>query len=164
MNIKTIPVGELQANCYLLERNDEIIIIDPGDEAEKIEAEINGKKVIGILLTHSHFDHIGALSYFEKKYKLIHNKIDDTNIEIIPTPGHSKDSLTFYFPKEKIMFTGDFLFKETIGRMDLPTGDKSDMKQSLEKINKYPNDIIIYPGHGASSVLGKEKEYFNYYL
>ena len=77
--------------------------------------------------------------------------------EIIKTPGHASDSLTFYFKDEKVMFTGDFLFFHTIGRCDLETSSIEDMKKSLEEIKKYPDDIKIYPGHGRGSVLGEEK-------
>ena len=165
MKIKRIVVGFLGENCYILEKNKNAIIVDPGDEALKIESELKDINVVGILLTHNHFDHIGALSYFENKYHLKHNdKIKFFNYEIIETPGHSKDSLTFYFPEEKIMLTGDFLFKGTIGRMDFPGGSITDMKKSLEKISTYPDDIIIYPGHGEKSVLGIEKKYFDYYI
>ncbi len=165
ITINKIVVGELAENCYLIEKNNNAILIDPGDEYEKIEDKINDLNIVGILLTHDHFDHIGALSYFEKKYNLKHNsEIDFFDYEIISTPGHTKDSLTFYFPKEKIMFTGDFLFKGTVGRMDLPGGNINDMKNSLELISKYPNDIVIYPGHGEKSILGIEKNYFKYYI
>ncbi len=165
MKIKRIVVGSLEENCYIIEKNGKAIIVDPGDEYNKIEAAINNLKVVGILLTHSHFDHIGALSYFEEKYHLKHNeKIKEFNYEVIATPGHSKDSLTFYFKEEKVMFTGDFLFKESIGRMDLPGGNSLDMKTSLELISKYPSDIVIYPGHGEKSLLAEEKLYFPYYF
>ena len=61
------------------------------------------------------------------------------------------------------MFTGDFLFKGTIGRMDLPGGNTEEMKKSLETIFCYPENITIYPGHGSISNLGEEKKYWNYY-
>ena len=165
MEIKKIVVGYLQENCYILEKNKNAIIVDPGDEVLKIERELKNINVVGILLTHNHFDHTGALSYFENKYHLKHNdKIKLFNYEIIETPGHSKDSLTFYFPEEKVMLTGDFLFQGTIGRMDLPGGSITDMKNSLEKISEYPDNIVIYPGHGEKSILGVEKKYFDYYI
>lgn len=165
MNIKCVVVGELEENCYVLEKNNKGIIIDPGDEPEKIESEIKELNIVGILLTHNHFDHIGALEYFENKYNLKHNdNIPEFNYEIISTPGHTKDSKTFYFPDEKVMFTGDFLFKGTIGRMDLPGGSIEEMKKSIGIISAYPNDIIIYPGHGDFSILGNEKSYFRFYL
>lgn len=165
LKVNKIVVGYLEENCYFVENDGKVILIDPGDEQEKIEEKLQGKDVVGILLTHDHFDHVGALSYFEKKYHLKHNeKIKKFYYEVIKTPGHTRDSLTFYFPEEKIMFTGDFLFKGTIGRMDLPGGSIKEMKESLELISKYPNDITIYPGHGEESNLGKEKENFKYYL
>lgn len=159
MEIIKIPVGYLQTNCYILKENEKAIIIDPGAAAEKIEDNLKDLEVVGILLTHSHFDHIGALTYFENKYKLKHNdKIKDFNYEIIETKGHTKDSLTFYFKEDKVMFTGDFLFKGTIGRIDLEGGDINDMKESLKIIFTYPMNTTIYPGHGEESSLGAEKD------
>lgn len=165
MKIERIVVGILEANCYIISKDGQAIIIDPGDEETKIEQKLIGLKVIGILLTHSHFDHTGALSYFENKYQIKHNeKIEGLTYEVIKTPGHSKDSLTFYFPDEKVMFTGDFLFQGTIGRMDLEGGSAFDMKNSLELMSNYPDDITIYPGHGPKTLLGNEKKYFSYYI
>lgn len=165
MQIKCIPVGDLQANCYIVSKEKKGVLIDPGDEYKKIENELKDLELVGILLTHSHFDHVGALSYFEEKYHLTHNKkIEEFFYEVIETPGHSKDSITFYFPQEKIMFTGDFLFQGTIGRMDFPGGSEKEMQESLEKIAKYDDDIKIYPGHGPSTILGNEKKLFHYYF
>ena len=61
------------------------------------------------------------------------------------------------------MFTGDFLFKGTIGRTDLESGNINDMQKSIKKIKQYPNDTKIYPGHGPSTNLKIEKE-TNYFL
>ena len=90
--------------------------------------------------------------------------INDFDYEIIKTPGHSSDSITFYFKKEKIMFVGDFIFENGIGRTDLESGSIIDMKNSLAKISKYDDDIILYPGHGNKTILGKEKIRFNSYF
>ena len=160
MNIKTIVVGPLEENCYIVENNNECIIIDPGDEADKIISNIS-KKVVGILITHYHFDHIGALDVLKDKYKLEENNynIKGFDFEVIDTPGHTSDSKTYYFKKDNIMFVGDFLFKNGIGRMDLPTGNANDMTKSLDKIFKYPMNTIICPGHGDVSTL--EDEYRN---
>lgn len=163
MSIQRIPVGSLQANCYLVSKGREVIIIDPGDELEKIEQAIEDKEVVGILVTHHHFDHIGALDYLLNKNKLVVNdKIKNFSYEILQTPGHSKDSLTFYFPEENVMFTGDFLFKGTIGRMDLEGGNEEEMRHSLELIFTYPLNIKIYPGHGEPSILGEEKKWYTF--
>ena len=165
MQIKCIPVGYLQANCYIVIKKNKALLIDPGDEPNKIEEHLKNLEVVGILLTHNHFDHTGALSYFEDKYNLKANdKVEEFSYEVINTPGHTKDSKTFYFPEDKIMFTGDFLFKGTIGRMDLEGGSVLDMQKNLEKISSYDDEILIYPGHGEPTILGNEKPNFSYYL
>ena len=80
-------------------------------------------------------------------------EIAGMQFQVIATPGHTNDSKTFYFPEEKVMFTGDFLFYNSIGRMDLPTGSQEDMQKSLEKISNYPLTTKIYPGHFYSGTL-----------
>lgn len=167
MEVKTVVTGYLDENCYLLIKNNTCLVVDPGDDYNKIKAEIGDNKVLGVLITHSHFDHIGALRNFltkrsikifkksnleEKEYK-----IGDFTFKCIHTPGHSKDSVTFYFEEEKIMLIGDFIFKESIGRTDLPGGSDEEMKQSLAKIKEYPDDITLYPGHNEITTLGYEK-------
>ncbi len=164
MDIKRIIVGDLEENCYLLIKKNECVIVDPGDEFEKIKKEVGNLKVVGCLITHFHQDHIGALEEVISKYDVSVNKVDSKEFtyEIIETPGHTSESKVFYFPKEKIMLTGDFLFKESFGRTDLG-GNNKDMIDSLNVIEKYSNDITIYPGHGEESNLGVEKQHFVYY-
>lgn len=173
MNISMIKVGLLKCNCYLLEKNKQCLLIDPGDDYEKIKEFIKDKNIIGVLLTHNHFDHVSSSDNLEEDYNLeIYNQkklkegsfqIGDFNFEIIKTNGHTMDCLTFYFKEEKIMFTGDFLFKGTIGRCDLLESDYKEMLKSIDKIKKYPDDIKIYPGHGLPSTLGEEKGYNPYF-
>ena len=166
MKVNSIVVGIFETNCYLIEKDNKCLLIDPGEELEKIEEFIKDKNILGILVTHSHFDHTASVSDLNKKYGIpvfesnnleegIH-KIDDFQFEVIKTFGHTMDSICFYFKKEKIMFTGDFLFRHTIGRCDLPGSDYGEMLKSLENIKKYPGDIVIYPGHGRKSSLGEE--------
>ena len=165
MNIIRVIVGELEENCYILEKNNKCIIIDPGDDADRIIDNIK-YPVVGILITHYHFDHIGALEFLKEKYNIKENNynIDGFNFEVIDTPGHTSDSKTYYFKDEKMMFVGDFIFKNGIGRMDLPTGSKEEMIKSLNKIYKYPLDAILYPGHGDSTTLEKEKHNIDYLI
>ena len=66
MNVDKIEVGTYKCNCYILKKNNKIIIIDPGDKYKKILNKIENNDVIAILITHSHFDHIGALNNFIK--------------------------------------------------------------------------------------------------
>lgn len=173
MNIKCVKTGFLEENCYILEKNNKYLVIDPGDDFPLIKSNIKGE-VLGILITHRHFDHIGALDDMIKEYNVPFYdrenmkeetyKIGDFSFKVIFNPGHSKDSITYYFYKQKVMFTGDFIFYNDIGRCDLEGGSFSEMKESIEKIKKYDPDTIIYPGHGKSTKISLEKEkniYFN---
>ena len=166
LKIEHLVLGRLRTNCYIVKKDNKCIIIDPGDEAEVIKEACKDYEVEEILVTHHHFDHILALEELEKTYQVKHNTFlrKTFKYEVIKTPGHASDSLTFYFKEEKIMFTGDFLFYHTIGRCDLETSSIEDMKNNLVKISKYPDDILIYPGHGRPSVLGEEKKYFDQYF
>lgn len=163
MKINRLVVGPLETNCYVLSLNNKCLVIDPGDEYSKIKEVIGNKELVGVIITHYHFDHIGALENFEKELILDKNNleekeynIDNFNFEVIYTPGHKEDCITIYFKEYNTMFTGDFIFKGTIGRMDLPGGSERDMINSIEKIKKYDNNIKIYPGHGDFTYLYKE--------
>ena len=163
MKVTKIKVGALRTNCYILEIENDAIIIDPGDEYEKIKSNLGNLNLQAILITHHHFDHVGALKYFKNTkicdYSNLEEKtyeIGKFKFEVIITKGHTSDSITFYFKEDKMMFTGDFLFKGTIGRTDLETSNILEMKKSLDKIKKYP-DVTIYPGHGDSTTLEYEK-------
>lgn len=181
MDIKTIVVGPIKENCYVLKKGNNVLVIDPGDEFDKIKETIKDLNVVGILITHAHFDHIGALKDLVEYtnanvyYNNINNEIDDVinikegkykikdfEFEVISFKGHRNDLCAFYFEKEKVMFTGDFLFKLSIGRTDLEYGNDKDMFISLKKILDYDPEIIIYPGHGDSTSLGYEFEFNNF--
>ncbi|MFI3253120.1 MAG: MBL fold metallo-hydrolase [Eubacteriales bacterium] len=68
MIMKLLPLGSYQANCYILESAGEIAVIDPGDEGEKVLAQLEGKEPKYILLTHGHFDHTGAVAMLRDKF------------------------------------------------------------------------------------------------
>lgn len=169
MKIKIVTNGTLRENCYLLEIDNKYLVIDPGSDFEKINSFISNEgEVLAILVTHRHFDHIGALDDFVKTYKCqVFEKITVTEEEtykvgpftfnVIFNPGHSRDSITFYFYKEKTMFVGDFIFEGNVGRCDLEGGSMKEMMESIKKIKKYPDDTTIYPGHGEFTKLGHEK-------
>ncbi len=166
MKIDSLQVGYLKTNCYFIINDNDLIVVDPGDEYKRIKSKIGEHNVKAVFLTHSHFDHNGALEELINDYAVPvnPNEVPGFNYQTIPTPGHAKDSGSFYFPDEGIMFTGDFLFRQAIGRTDFPGGNNQDMKKSLAIIEKYPDNIIIYPGHGQKTVLGDEKSRFDRYL
>lgn len=166
MEIKKVVVGLLEENCYILKNeNNEILIVDPGDDFLKIDKEIDGE-VCGVLITHRHFDHIGALQEVLEKYRVPlydyvgleegNYNVLGFNFNVLFFKGHSDDSVGFYFVKEKALFSGDFVFYHNIGRCDLEGGDYSLMKKSIEKLKKLPHDITIYPGHGKSTTIKGE--------
>jgi len=165
VEIEKLVIGYLKTNCYILKKGNKSIIIDPAGDFESIEEATKNTEVVGCFVTHHHFDHTGALDKVLRKYKITENpkEISGFVYELISTPGHMINSVTIYFPESKAMFSGDFLFYRTIGRVDLPNSNSKDMLESLRKIESYPDDIVVYPGHGRSTILGEEKEYFNYY-
>jgi len=168
VEIETVVTGALDENCYILKKNNTCLVVDPGDDYEKIKAKIGDCKVLGVLITHSHFDHVGALrNFLAKRHVKIFKKstisneeyeIGDFKFKVIETPGHALDQITFYFEDEKVMFDGDFIFRESIGRCDFPGGNVQQMQESLKKIKNYPKDTKIYPGHGEATTLFYELE------
>lgn len=172
MKIKKVITGSLEENCYILINNNDCLVVDPGDDISLIIDAIKDYNLLGILITHHHFDHIGALDEL-LKYKEVEiydykseekeYSINDFKFKIIKTPGHTSDSITFYFYNENTMFVGDFVFKETIGRTDLPTGNDIEMVSSIKKIKQYDKKTVLYPGHGEETTIEHEIEY-NYYF
>ena len=175
MRIQRIIVGELEENCYVLfdDIKKTCLIVDPGDEADKILEKIEGYELLAILVTHTHDDHIGAIPDITNKYKVpIYDKenlsegektIGTFIFDVIYTPGHKEDQIVFYFKHGAMMFVGDFIFKGSIGRIDLPGGDPDKMKESIGIILTYPKDITIFPGHGEITTLQDEERLLKYY-
>ena len=177
MKIKRVIVGGLETNCYLAESTDELIIVDPGNEAEKITAEIiqSGTTPRSIILTHSHYDHIGAVQDISRRFKIpifIHEKekdyigfsevsylkegdeikFGDKTLRVINTPGHTPGGICLV--GEKVIFTGDTLFKEGYGRTDFPEGSPSDMEKSLKRLKSIIKPgTTVYPGHDEPFII-----------
>lgn len=83
--------------------------------------------------------------------------VGEIEFKVIHTPGHSPGGVCFYFPKKKVLISGDTLFKGTIGRLDLPTAEPEKMWESLAKLNALDKETKVYPGHGETTFLKDEK-------
>ena len=90
--------------------------------------------------------------------------VGQLQVRSILTPGHTPGSVCFFIPEEKLAFTGDLLFKNSVGRTDFEGGSGSDLRKSLDRILTYfPDDTQILPGHGKFTTMGQERAN-NYYL
>lgn len=179
MILKKLVVGSLWTNCYILasQVGGEAAVIDPGDEAETIIDALNkdNLKLKYIINTHGHFDHIGANDDLKKATGAkvaLHPKegshpdvfleegqlleLEDIKIKVMETPGHSGGGISLLVGNR--IFSGDLLFNGSVGRTDLPGGSVDALRNSLRKLLRLPDNIIIYPGHGPQTTLKKEKE------
>ena len=87
--------------------------------------------------------------------------LGNTEIQVIHTPGHTQGGVCYY--TDKVLFSGDTLFKESVGRCDLPGGNFEQIISSIKnKIFSLPNDTTVYPGHGKPTTIGWEKENNSY--
>lgn len=210
-NLITITniLGSLGTNCYTVANTDtrEALVIDPaarGDFLVNMYSNQNLKPV-AILLTHGHFDHVGAVKELKEAYPdiQIYAGVDEEDILKRPelnlsmmfganlsldadvyvadgeeiellgvkikcfnVPGHTKGGTCYYFPDNKMVFSGDTLFASSIGRSDFPTGNERDLLDSIEKkLLTLPEDVTVYPGHNDRTSIKKEKmtnPYFSY--
>lgn len=199
MKVKKVVVGIFEANCYILwdEKDREAIIVDPGEEGERI-IEIIGKyslKIKSIVNTHTHIDHIGANDFLAEKTGaplLVHSadvsllqnaelnlsaltgkdrsfslparvleegdeiRVGNFSLRVLHTPGHTPGSICLYGDNK--LFSGDTLFAGGIGRTDLAGGNAKELQKSIkEKILTLPDEVVVYPGHGPSTVVDKER-------
>ena len=186
MQIKRITGGILESNGYIIYQKDakKCFIIDPGYDAGRFMAfmEAEGLEPEAILLTHGHHDHFGASDRIKDRTGCdvyIHREdedltrcrtdkyledgqifhVGDEELKVIHTPGHTRGGVCFYAEKSRAAFTGDTVFNVDRGRMDLEGGSEEDMAWSLKNVvDKWENDVIIYPGHGDPSSMKKVRQ------
>lgn len=175
MKVERVVVGNLEENCYIIRKDGHCLIVDPGDDFSKIRNSVGEDIVDGILVTHHHFDHDGALKealdyYKVKLYDFLNTSegeciIGVFKLEVIYNPGHSRDSISFYFNDANMMFVGDFVFRNNIGRCDLEGGSFRSMMRSIDKLKtRFSSDVVLYPGHGDETTLEYEKENNSYFI
>jgi glyoxylase-like metal-dependent hydrolase (beta-lactamase superfamily II) len=88
--------------------------------------------------------------------------VENWSLKIVFTPGHTPGSVCFYFENEKILFSGDTLFKGAIGRYDFSYSSKKDLDNSLKKILQLPADVVVYPGHGESTTIEEARNFLHF--
>lgn len=182
--VATAHNGILNQKTYVVSKGKSAIIIDAGAELEDVKRAAGGKKILAVLITHCHFDHIWCVEDYVKEWNvpvyissgaeekladaykncsniigdkrvfeiaqenLRHHEdtlhIGDFEIEVIKTPGHSADLVSFLI--EKNLFPGDLVLGGSIGRTDLYDSDFGDMWDSLEKLKNIDFEMA-YPGH-----------------
>jgi glyoxylase-like metal-dependent hydrolase (beta-lactamase superfamily II) len=176
-NCWVVQYGDAPSDAHTL-------VIDPGDQADLIIAQLerlSARPVLPaklppeyILLTHGHFDHIAALPDLHAAYPeaviAIHREdapylgqgalelVDGDHIgpfTVLHTPGHTPGSAVFLF--DKIMFSGDTLFRGDCGRVDLPGGDQGKIEESLKRLLALDGDIRVLPGHGEATTIAAER-------
>jgi glyoxylase-like metal-dependent hydrolase (beta-lactamase superfamily II) len=183
IRIKKLELGPWSTNCYIIAcpQSNEGLILDAPAEAERILAEAEGVKVKYLVLTHSHPDHIGALRAVKTGLGVplaMHPRdagslplspelnleegdlltLGTVSLKVLHTPGHTPGSLCLLSGKH--LFSGDTLFPGGPGKTATPADFDRIIQSLVEKIFPLPDETIVYPGHGADTVLGKEKKEF----
>lgn len=196
-----VTSGPAEENCYFIYNKTHLLIIDPGNDFDYIKEVIAtlDRQPVAILLTHTHYDHIGAVEETRHFYDipvyvspleqswlgdpmanlsgaLRHSDMADIVVgpaefefeeksytlggmtfEVRNTPGHSHGSVSFVFHDDRFVVTGDALFKGSIGRSDLPTGNMAQLMNSIQQqLFTLPADYAAYPGHREPTTIGFE--------
>ena len=189
MELTELTLGLYQTNCYIVRApgSRTCCIIDPGYEAGKILDTLSSLHLTAeaILLTHGHFDHVGAVAEIAAETDCaVYISAADLSLppmitggklcytdtypstgtvtaagltfRVIPTPGHTPGSVCLVC--EDVMFSGDTLFCGSCGRTDLPGGNAQEILASLKKLAALPGNYRVYPGHGSSTELDWERD------
>lgn len=202
--VKCFTFNFIQENTYIVYHTEtrEAVIIDAGNQYPEEDnalfkfIEANELKVIRLLNTHAHIDHIMGNEACFKKYGLapeIHEldlftfektianssmwgidlskspvplqslkenstiDIGSESMQILFTPGHSQGHVSFYYPKEHFILSGDVIFMGSIGRTDLPGGNHQTLLNTIQnQVYSLPPQTTIFSGHGEATSVGYE--------
>jgi len=199
MNIQKFNGNTYRQNVYLYYGQTHGVVIDAGCDTDAAEmaafARERGIQVVGILLTHGHFDHLAGLAALKTHFPapvyahqaeaalladpalnlscrvaptlsvtadhLVSDgdaiPVGDATLQVLHTPGHTAGGCCFYDAAHGILFSGDTLFRRTVGRTDLPTSHPPALETSLAQLRALPGNVVVYPGHGRSTTLAEEQ-------
>lgn len=205
VDIQKFEVGPFAENTYLLTKNGQSILVDPGfsnkREFVNFRSALGNRnsRLLAVLLTHAHIDHVlglpAVLDAFDVDVYLNHHDLypwenipeqaamfgldagelafsftprelpareafsmGPFTMDLLYTPGHSPDHLSFYIQEDQTLIAGDTLFKGSISRTDLYKGDMELLASSIrDKIYTLPDQTVIYPGHGPTTTIAEEK-------
>jgi glyoxylase-like metal-dependent hydrolase (beta-lactamase superfamily II) len=191
LQVVSLALGAYGTKCYLVAREgaDEAAVVDPGDEPEAVVAalEQQGWAPAGILITHGHHDHLGAVHALAEQFGIEvwmpAGEADDLrrleradphepdhlleggetvelagiSFRVHPVPGHSRASVAY--STDGVVFSGDVLFAGSIGRTDLEGGDLDTLLASIGSlIDQLPPDTVVASGHGPATTLERERQ------
>jgi hydroxyacylglutathione hydrolase len=201
VDVEMFTVGMVQENCFLVraQAGDRAVIVDPGEEAPRLLQAIEdaGVTLDAILLTHTHFDHVGAVAPVAREtgapvycpqlevpvlqdvmayvpwpgfgpyesWDPEHTVAGGETLElagltfdVVFTPGHSPGHVTYAVRDEGALFSGDVLFQDSVGRIDLPGGDGPTLMRSIATLlERFDDETVVYPGHMGITTLGRER-------
>ena len=187
LTLDRLELGPWPMNCYLIRctSTDQLAIVDPGADADKVLSRVAGGTVCCILLTHGHPDHIGAL----EDVRLVHNApvgihladaqacgvdadfplldgmeimVGKTSVEVAHIPGHTPGSVSFKL--DGIALVGDAIFPGGPGHTSSPQALAQSMVSLGQTVFSWADDTELFPGHGASTTVGAERGAFEHFL
>ncbi|MCU7788347.1 MBL fold metallo-hydrolase [Pyrobaculum sp. 3827-6] len=186
MEVVKVVVGPLATNSYVACQDEECVVVDPGDEGERLLRALSGRSLVAVVATHLHFDHVGAVAHLVEAagapfyahpadwriYKALNEvaphwgfKVPELPtprdpgerlwlFDVLHTPGHTPGSISLV--ASDAVFTGDTLFRGSVGRTDLPYGDWEALTRSVCRLYQLPSHLVVYPGHGPPTTIGAE--------
>ncbi len=175
---------QVDNNVWLVGDDEEVVVIDASHDAAAIREAVGPRRVVAVVCTHGHDDHINAVGDLWDATKApvwLHpadrmlwaelyepapdeDLVDGADIAVaghvltaLHSPGHSPGSTCLYAPSLNAVFSGDTLFAGGWGRVDLPGGDPIAMAASLARLSGLEDAVAVHPGHGSSTTIGRER-------
>ncbi|HLW17445.1 MAG TPA: MBL fold metallo-hydrolase [Actinomycetota bacterium] len=181
VQVKKLSVGPFDNNVYVVraDGSDDALIVDGASDAERILREVEGLRVVGVVETHGHADHVQALPDLvaaldvpvfahtgDAKRMPVSTKplrdgqtivVGGAEIQVLHTPGHTPGSVSLV--AGPFLFSGDTLFPAGPGGTDGNTARFRQVMQSVDRLFELPDNTRICPGHGLDSTIGRERPY-----